>query len=229
MIMRLLHGSSGEVRPVWKLGGFLGMVVAAFGFADVVAGLASAFLAPAALQWLFPLTLAALVVFATWICLRLEKRALADLGLQLTRRRLLEGGAGFAIGVVLFSGIALTQAAMVGIPWQLSRTDVAGAVATGLATMLISVAGRRRRGVVHIRQFQWADGRRGWILRLAVLPAHRRRGVATRLVADLEGRFQQLGCPRVNLLVMPDNDAGLRFWRARGYLPLPDVLCSKEM
>ncbi|MFI2664524.1 GNAT family N-acetyltransferase [Micromonospora carbonacea] len=73
------------------------------------------------------------------------------------------------------------------------------------------------------------DGRRGWILRLAVHPVHRRRGIASRLVAELERRFAALGCPRVNLLVMPDNEAGLRFWQALGYLPMPDVLCTKPM
>jgi membrane protease YdiL (CAAX protease family) len=115
------------------------MVVAAFGLTGVVVGLASTFLSPAALQWLFPLTLAVLVMLATWVCLRLEGRCFADLGLQFTRRRLLEVGAGFAIGAVLFAGIALAQAAMVGISWQLSHADVAGAVLAGLATMLTSV------------------------------------------------------------------------------------------
>ena len=137
--MSLLRAPSGDVRPVWKLGGFLGMVVAAFGLTGVVVGLASTFLSPAALQWLFPLTLAVLVMLATWVCLRLERRGFADLGLQFTRRRLLEGGAGFAIGAVLFAGIVLAQAAMVGISWQLSHADVAGAVLAGLATMLTSV------------------------------------------------------------------------------------------
>jgi ribosomal protein S18 acetylase RimI-like enzyme len=73
------------------------------------------------------------------------------------------------------------------------------------------------------------DGRRGWIFRLAVHPAHRRAGIATRLVAELEARFHKLGCPRVNLLVMPDNRDGLRFWQALGYLPVPDVLCTKPL
>lgn len=73
------------------------------------------------------------------------------------------------------------------------------------------------------------DGRRGWILRLAVHPAHRRRGIASRLVDELENRFRLVGCPRVNLLVMPDNVVGLRFWQALGYLPFPDVLCSKPI
>ncbi|WP_433797599.1 GNAT family N-acetyltransferase [Actinoplanes sp. CA-252034] len=39
------------------------------------------------------------------------------------------------------------------------------------------------------------DGRRGWIFRLGVHPDHRRRRVASRLVAELENRFQALGCP----------------------------------
>lgn len=73
------------------------------------------------------------------------------------------------------------------------------------------------------------DGRRGWILRLAVHPAHRRQGIATGLVAELEKRLRAIGCPRVNLLVMPDNEAGLRFWRSLGYLPCPDVLCTKPL
>lgn len=73
------------------------------------------------------------------------------------------------------------------------------------------------------------DGRRGGILRLAVHPAHRRRGIATRLVDELERRFQRMGCPRVNLLVMPDNATALRFWQGLGYLPCPDVLCSKPI
>lgn len=73
------------------------------------------------------------------------------------------------------------------------------------------------------------DARRGWIHRLAVLPAHRRRGLAAALVAELEGRFAGRGLPRVNLLVMPENEAGRRFWARLGYLSCPDVLCTKPL
>ncbi|WP_199580171.1 GNAT family N-acetyltransferase [Blastococcus sp. TBT05-19] len=73
------------------------------------------------------------------------------------------------------------------------------------------------------------DGRRGWIHRLAVDPAHRRSGLATALVAEVERRLADRGAPRINLLVLPDNAAGLAFWQRRGYLPYPDVLCSKAL
>ncbi|GAA3244165.1 GNAT family acetyltransferase [Dactylosporangium siamense] len=73
------------------------------------------------------------------------------------------------------------------------------------------------------------DGRRGWILRLAVHPDQRRQKIATRLVEELERRLAHLGCPRINLMVLPDNAAGLSFWQRLGYLPVPDVLCTKPL
>ncbi|MBM7806866.1 ribosomal protein S18 acetylase RimI-like enzyme [Geodermatophilus bullaregiensis] len=73
------------------------------------------------------------------------------------------------------------------------------------------------------------DGRRGWIHRLAVHPGHPGNGLATALVSELERRLIERGAPRINLLVMPDNAAGLTFWQRLGYLPCPDVLCSKPV
>ncbi|WP_306213858.1 GNAT family N-acetyltransferase [Actinoplanes sp. RD1] len=92
----------------------------------------------------------------------------------------------------------------------------------------LSVVAERDGAVVGVVMGTW-DGRRGWILRLAVHPGHRRQGIAAALVDELEDRFRAIGCPRVNLLVLPDNEAGLAFWRARGYLPMPDVLCTKAL
>lgn len=72
------------------------------------------------------------------------------------------------------------------------------------------------------------DGRRGWIHRLAVHPSHRRVGLATRLVELVEHRLTAHGAPRINLLVLPENNEALLFWRSLGYIAHPDTLCTKD-
>jgi ribosomal protein S18 acetylase RimI-like enzyme len=61
------------------------------------------------------------------------------------------------------------------------------------------------------------DGRRGWIQRLAVEPAHRRSGVARSLIDELERRLVERGCRQVNLLVFDHNIVGRSFWEGLGY------------
>jgi ribosomal protein S18 acetylase RimI-like enzyme len=61
------------------------------------------------------------------------------------------------------------------------------------------------------------DGRRGWIYHLGVHPTHHRRGVASRLVHELEERMKKIGVPKVNALIYPWNDASIRFFTSAGY------------
>lgn len=61
------------------------------------------------------------------------------------------------------------------------------------------------------------DGRRGWIYHVAVAKSDRRRGIATRLVDQIEAGLAALGCPKANVVIRPDSDGGVEFWTARGY------------
>jgi ribosomal protein S18 acetylase RimI-like enzyme len=61
------------------------------------------------------------------------------------------------------------------------------------------------------------DGWRGHLYRLAVLPDHRRRGVARALVDAAERRFDGLGARRLNAIVVDGHDHATRFWSAVGY------------
>jgi ribosomal protein S18 acetylase RimI-like enzyme len=74
------------------------------------------------------------------------------------------------------------------------------------------------------------DGRRGWIMRLAVDPAVRRRRIGSQLTDEVEARLRERGAQRANLLVVTHNREALAFWRERGYQsPVPVVLLSREL
>src|SRR6266478_2666906 len=61
------------------------------------------------------------------------------------------------------------------------------------------------------------DGWRGHMYRLAVDPAHRRRGIARALVRQVEKAFSAWGVARVIALVERDRPEAQRFWEAVGY------------
>jgi ribosomal protein S18 acetylase RimI-like enzyme len=61
------------------------------------------------------------------------------------------------------------------------------------------------------------DGWRGNFYRLATLPSERRKGIASRLVAEGERRFREQGCARITALVMHEHEDAVGFWRAVGF------------
>jgi len=61
------------------------------------------------------------------------------------------------------------------------------------------------------------DGWRGNMYRLAVLPAFRRRGVATRLVQAGHERLLARGARRVTALVAHAEEEAVGLWRSAGY------------
>ncbi len=61
------------------------------------------------------------------------------------------------------------------------------------------------------------DGWRGNMYRLAVLPAHRRRGVARSLVLEGERRLRSVGARRITALVAHELDGAEECWSSVGY------------
>ena len=61
------------------------------------------------------------------------------------------------------------------------------------------------------------DGWRGTFYRLAVDPAHRRRGLATEMVRAGEERLRALGAKRLNAIVESEEDDAMAFWASAGY------------
>jgi ribosomal protein S18 acetylase RimI-like enzyme len=65
------------------------------------------------------------------------------------------------------------------------------------------------------------DGWRGNMYRLAVRPAHRRHGIASRLVRAGEERLRSLGCRRITALVVDEHDHAVALWTHVGYTRVP--------
>jgi ribosomal protein S18 acetylase RimI-like enzyme len=67
------------------------------------------------------------------------------------------------------------------------------------------------------------DGWRGYMYRMAVLPALRRNGLATRLVDEVERRLAAIGATRIHAHVVTDSPGAPEFWAAKGYIPQPTI------
>ena len=61
------------------------------------------------------------------------------------------------------------------------------------------------------------EGHRGWINYLAVSPDARRRGIATRMMAEAERSLRKAGCPKINLQVRSTNLQVIEFYRSLGF------------
>src|SRR5205807_2600712 len=91
--------------------------------------------------------------------------------------------------------------------------DVRRVLAGGPACVLVAETAGQIVGSV-IGTF---DGWRGNIYRLAVHPAHRRRGIARALVAEVERRLAEQGARRITALVEKEHGQATAFWSAVGY------------
>lgn len=83
----------------------------------------------------------------------------------------------------------------------------------------VAVAGSRIIGVV----LGTHDGRKGWINRLAVHPAFRRKGVAAALVQACDSALRSGGIEIVAALVERDNLASARLFKRLGYSDAVEV------
>ncbi|MFO7619193.1 MAG: GNAT family N-acetyltransferase [Thermoplasmata archaeon] len=73
------------------------------------------------------------------------------------------------------------------------------------------------------------DSRKGWMNRLAVVPQHRRKGVANALVREMERLLRARGFGIIGVLVNDDNEASLSLFRESGYETLDHILYLRKL
>ncbi|MDN7676358.1 GNAT family acetyltransferase [Burkholderia oklahomensis] len=98
-------------------------------------------------------------------------------------------------------------------PHRDPRRSIALKLATQPKLFFVAIAGGRVAGTV----MAGYDGHRGWLYSLAVERGARRLGIGRALLAHAEAALAALGCPKVNLQVLPGNDDACRFYETLGY------------
>jgi N-acetylglutamate synthase len=105
-----------------------------------------------------------------------------------------------------------------GLTIRAEGRDSAGAFARQMGWGVQRVVGLREgRRLVAVAVLTH-DGRKGWINRLAVDPAHRRRGLAQRLITEAEHWFtEELGLEVWAALIERENTASQALFEQMGY------------
>jgi GNAT superfamily N-acetyltransferase len=64
---------------------------------------------------------------------------------------------------------------------------------------------------------------------LAVSPTRQRRGIAAKLIAKVEQKLVELGCPKLELMVRKSNPEVIAFYDSVGFKPDPVIVMSKRL
>ncbi|MET0830715.1 MAG: GNAT family acetyltransferase [Microbacterium sp.] len=123
------------------------------------------------------------------------------------------------------SVIALWQATGLTRSWNNPHLDIQRKLTVQPELFLVALAGDEIVGTV----MAGYDGHRGWIYYLASDPMRRGQGIARDLVGAVEELLLELGCPKVQLMVRPDNDDVLGFYDALGYERFDTTTTGKRL
>ena len=117
-----------------------------------------------------------------------------------------------------------------GLTIRAEGRDSVGAFARQMGWGVQRVAGLRVGGCLVAVAVLTHDGRKGWINRLAVDPAYRRRGLAQRLIAEAERWFiEELGLEIWAALIERENTASQALFESMGYGRHDLVYMSKRI
>jgi ribosomal protein S18 acetylase RimI-like enzyme len=73
------------------------------------------------------------------------------------------------------------------------------------------------------------DGHRGWIYSLAISPAHRNKGLGSKLLRFAEERLTERGCVKVNLQIKEGNETVESFYRSNSYRTEKRISMGKRL
>jgi ribosomal protein S18 acetylase RimI-like enzyme len=110
-------------------------------------------------------------------------------------------------------------------PWNDPSRDIARKQAVQPELFLVALLGDELVGSL----MGGYDGHRGWAYYLAVHPHRRNQGIARQMMRVLEATLEELGCPKLNLMVRGENTAARGFYDRMGYTRDDVVTLSKRL
>ena len=110
-------------------------------------------------------------------------------------------------------------------PWNDPHRDIERKLAVQPELFLVAVDA----GAVVGSVMAGYDGHRGWLYYLATVPRAAARASPGRSSAAAEERLLAMGCPKVQLMVRPDNEAARGFYDAIGYEPFDTWATGKRL
>ncbi|WP_106813594.1 GNAT family acetyltransferase [Microbacterium timonense] len=121
--------------------------------------------------------------------------------------------------------VSLWQAVGLTRPWNNPYQDIRRKLSVQPELFLVAVAD----GAVVGSVMAGYDGHRGWLYYLASDPQRRGQGIGRRLVHEAEERLLAMGCPKVQLMVRPDNGIARGFYDELGYEPFEVWTTGKRL
>lgn len=110
-------------------------------------------------------------------------------------------------------------------PWNDPRKDIARKLAVQAELFLVGIL----EGGLVASIMAGYEGHRGWVNYLAVAPGHRRKGLARRLMEEVERRLLERGCPKLNVQVRSSSAEAMAFYRRLGYVADEAVALGKRL
>ena len=119
--------------------------------------------------------------------------------------------------VTLWGACGLTR------PWNAPHDDIALARKTPQCEIFVGTDHDATVASVLVG----SDGHRGWIYYLAVDPDRQKDGLGSEVMAHGEKWLRELGVPKVELMIRPENDAVRQFYERIGYSVEDRVVMSR--
>ena len=73
------------------------------------------------------------------------------------------------------------------------------------------------------------DGHRGWIYSIAVSSEYRKQGLSTDSLSFAEKKLSNIGCMKINLQIMEDNEPVEKFYLSNGYQTEKRISMGKRL